>query len=181
MSGAFHDAEPWARTRTRTCLPVAAYRRMLPSYRGQTALGSHEPAKRSRRRRSGSRQPHRSWHAWNAGHLGLSLRGGLGALADGDVEEVTVAVAAEPVGLVDAGSAVARIHGGVDDGGLSLGAAAVADAHLGVAAHELKVHAPAVAVEAAGVHALDGDGAAAAFTPTGAGAGSGAGPGTRRR
>ena len=97
------------------------------------------------------------------------------ALADGDVEEIAVTVAAEPVGLVDAGSAVVREHGGVDDGGLSLGAAAVADVHLGVAAHELKVHAPAVAVEAVGVHALNGDLAAGALLADRDGGGRGAG------
>ena len=51
--------------------------------------------------------------------------------AGGETEEIA-AVSAEPVGLVDAGSAVAREHGGVDDSGLRLGAAAVADAHHGV-------------------------------------------------
>ena len=39
-----------------------------------------------------------------------------GAVSDGDLEEVAVAVPAEPVGLVDAGLAVTREHGGVDGG-----------------------------------------------------------------
>ena len=39
-----------------------------------------------------------------------------GAVSDGDLEEVAVAVPAEPVGLVDAGLAVTRKHGGVDGG-----------------------------------------------------------------
>ena len=42
------------------------------------------------------------------------------ALADGDVEEIAVAVAAEPVGLVDARGAIVGEHGRVDGGGLRL-------------------------------------------------------------
>ena len=79
------------------------------------------------------------------------------AVADGDVEEIAVGVAAEPVGLVDARGAIVGEHGRVDGGGLRLRAVAAADGDVRGAAHELEPHAPAVAVEAVGVHALDGD------------------------
>ena len=76
---------------------------------------------------------------------GVVVTGGVvigGAVADGDVEEIAVGVAAEPVGLVDARGAIVGEHGHVDGGGLRLGAGTVADGVPCVSPHMNSSHMP---------------------------------------